>query len=135
MACEMYAVSGETLTGIANAIRSKTGSGDFMTVASMASAIEGITGSDEMGFEIVTIQTSVTRISEIIDMNFEPNALYLKVSWSKFENYDAICFITNSEANPTYAARYQTDNITGVPVSYITALRAGDKLAVFKNCI
>ena len=41
---EMYAVSGETLTGIADAIRSKTGSDDFMTVASMASAIEGISG-------------------------------------------------------------------------------------------
>ena len=44
MAGEMYAVSGETLTGIANAIRSKTRSDDFMTVASMASAIEGISG-------------------------------------------------------------------------------------------
>lgn len=44
MADEMYAVNGETLTGIANAIRSKTGSDDFMTVSSMASAIEGISG-------------------------------------------------------------------------------------------
>ena len=42
MAGEMYAVSGETLTGIANAIRSKTKSDDFMTVSSMAAAIEGI---------------------------------------------------------------------------------------------
>ena len=42
MAGKMYAVSGETLTGIANAIRSKTRSDDFMTVASMAVAIEGI---------------------------------------------------------------------------------------------
>lgn len=42
---EMYAVTGETLTGIADAIRSKTGSDDFMTVASMASAIEGIGGN------------------------------------------------------------------------------------------
>lgn len=39
---EMYAVTGETLTGIANAIRSKTGSDEQMTVAAMASAIEGI---------------------------------------------------------------------------------------------
>lgn len=42
MAGEIYAVPGETITSIANAIRSKTGSDDFMTVASMASAIEGI---------------------------------------------------------------------------------------------
>lgn len=41
---DMYAVSGETLTGIADAIRSKTGSDEQMTVASMASAIEGISG-------------------------------------------------------------------------------------------
>lgn len=41
---DMYAVSGETLTGIANAIRGKTGSDDMMTVAAMASAIEGISG-------------------------------------------------------------------------------------------
>ena len=45
MAGEMYAVSGDTLAGIANAIRSKTGSDDFMTVASMAAAIEGISSS------------------------------------------------------------------------------------------
>ena len=44
MAGEIYAVPGETMTAIANAIRSKTGSDDFMTVASMASAIEGIPG-------------------------------------------------------------------------------------------
>lgn len=51
MAGEMYAVSGETLTGIANAIRSKTRSDDFMTVASMAVAIEGISSH---GFAEVT---------------------------------------------------------------------------------
>lgn len=39
---EMYAVPGEALTGIADAIRSKTGSDEMMTVASMAIAIEGI---------------------------------------------------------------------------------------------
>lgn len=41
---DMYAVSGETLTGIADAIRSKTGSDEQLTVASMAAAIEGISG-------------------------------------------------------------------------------------------
>lgn len=39
---EMYAVSGETLTGIANAIRGKTGSDDLLTVSAMASAIDGL---------------------------------------------------------------------------------------------
>lgn len=43
---DMYAVSGETLSGIADAIRSKTGSDEQMTVAAMASAIEGISGGD-----------------------------------------------------------------------------------------
>lgn len=42
---DMYAVNGETLTGIADAIRSKTGGDEMMTVAAMASAIEGIYGS------------------------------------------------------------------------------------------
>ena len=51
MTGEMYAVSGETLTGIANAIRSKTRSDDFMPVASMAAAIEGISSN---GFAEVT---------------------------------------------------------------------------------
>lgn len=36
---ELYAVSGETLTGIADAIRSKTGSDERMTVAAMPAAI------------------------------------------------------------------------------------------------
>lgn len=39
---DMYAVSGETLTGIADAIRSKTGSDEQMTVAAMADAIQRI---------------------------------------------------------------------------------------------
>ena len=42
MAGEMYAVSGKTLTDIANAIRSKTGSDDFMTVDNMATQISNI---------------------------------------------------------------------------------------------
>lgn len=52
---EMYAVSGETLTGIADAIRSKTGSDDFLTVASMAAAIEGISGGGGLPAKISKI--------------------------------------------------------------------------------
>lgn len=52
---ELYAVSGETLTGIADAIRSKTGSDDFMTVASMASAIEGISAGGGLPAKISKI--------------------------------------------------------------------------------
>lgn len=44
---DMYAVSGETLTEIADAIRNKTGSEDFMTVAAMAAAIESISGGGD----------------------------------------------------------------------------------------
>ena len=39
---EMYAVPSETLTSIADAIRSKTGSNEMITVAAMTNAIEGI---------------------------------------------------------------------------------------------
>ena len=39
---EMYAVPSETLTSIADAIRSKTGSNEMLTVAAMTNAIEGI---------------------------------------------------------------------------------------------
>lgn len=41
---DMYAVPGETLTGIANAIRSKTGSDEQMPVSAMAASIESIEG-------------------------------------------------------------------------------------------
>lgn len=47
MANEMYAVPGETLTGIADAIRSKTGSDEQMPVFSMADAIIGISASKQ----------------------------------------------------------------------------------------
>ena len=50
---EMYAVTGETLTGIADAIRSKTGSDEMMTVAAMASAIEGISDDFPSDLNIV----------------------------------------------------------------------------------
>lgn len=43
----LYAVPGETLTGIADAIRSKTGSDDFLTVAAMADAIGSISGGGD----------------------------------------------------------------------------------------
>lgn len=42
MAGEIYAVSGEILTEIADAIRGKTGDDDFMTVSAFAAAVEGI---------------------------------------------------------------------------------------------
>lgn len=39
---EMYAVSGETLSTLANAIRTAAGTDDFMTVAGMAAKLEGL---------------------------------------------------------------------------------------------
>lgn len=48
---EMYAVQGDALTLIANAIRAKTGSDDFIPVSSMASAIESISGGIPDGWE------------------------------------------------------------------------------------
>lgn len=59
MAGEIYAVPGETMTAIANAIRSKTGSDDFMTVASMASAIEGISSGGVL-FKKAAVEGEIT---------------------------------------------------------------------------
>lgn len=50
---DMYAVSGETIKDIADAIRTKTGSDEQMTVASMASAIEGIESAEGFGKDLV----------------------------------------------------------------------------------
>lgn len=68
---DMYAVSGETLTGIANAIRGKTGSDDFMTVASMASAIEGIGGGESAPRYVFRWDTYDEFMSSIIETGFE----------------------------------------------------------------
>lgn len=45
---KLYAIPEETLVGIADAIRTKTGSDEQMTVPAFASAIEGITGTAKM---------------------------------------------------------------------------------------
>lgn len=78
---DIYAVPGETLTGIANAIRSKTGSDEQMTVSAMAAAIEGISGGGALvkEFEIIPeadfkldnntslfIETGIDKIPSII---------------------------------------------------------------------
>lgn len=57
-----YAVPGETLTGIANAIRSKTGSDEQMPVSAMAAAIESISGGGSAQIETGTfvIDNAVT---------------------------------------------------------------------------
>lgn len=62
---EMYAVSGETLTGIADAIRSKSKSDDFMTVASMASAIEALDGHATYLGELVGRTAAGSQYGEI----------------------------------------------------------------------
>lgn len=81
MADEMYAVSGETLTGIANAIRSKTGSDDFMTVSVFASAIEGISGD--------SVEVAACPSNKILYTASEIN-LFL-ASW--IEGYDSVLWI------------------------------------------
>ena len=70
MAGEMYAVSGKTLTDIANAIRSKTGSDDFMTVDNMATQISNIKndgGSSSDPIDPVVVYNS-TRPSDWLPM-------------------------------------------------------------------
>lgn len=56
---DIYAVPGETLTGIANAIRSKTGSDEQMPVSVMAAAIESISGGGDDRV-ITTGQSSIS---------------------------------------------------------------------------
>lgn len=68
---EMYAVPGETLSSIANAIREKTGSADFMTVSSMSSAIEGIGGVSLPARCYAGTLTNLSGTSVSIDTNSE----------------------------------------------------------------
>ena len=94
MAGEMYAVSGETLTGIANAIRSKTRSDDFMTVASMAVAIEGISSH---GFAEVTKEWVVDEFH----------------SYDKFEDFERVYSLPELNYEYTlynYTFENNTDN-------------------------
>lgn len=67
----MYAVPGETLSSIANAIRGKTGSDDFMTVSSMSSAIEGIDGGSLPPRCYAGTLTNLSGTSVSIDTNSE----------------------------------------------------------------
>ena len=62
----MYAVSDESLSAIANAIRSKTGNDEQMPIAAMASAIEGISGglSENMHDVSTDIQDVYIRTSD-----------------------------------------------------------------------
>ena len=80
---DLYAVSGETLTGIADAIRSKTGSDEFLPVASFASAIEGISSGVYTG-SIIATQTGqidipvpfVPRLAYVADTGRAANSIY-----------------------------------------------------------
>ena len=109
MADEMYAVSGETLTDIVNAIRSKTGSDDFMTVAAMASAIEGI--SDDF-------PSDLNIVPEVPNTYIEQNGIEVKYGgWTstgfipvdgKIISHIAVlgtlnyfCYAYDAEKNPT----------------------------------
>lgn len=93
---DMYAVPGETLTGIANAIRSKTGSDEQMPVSAMAAAIEGIDGGGsaqiETGTFVINNTVAISASGFIL-----PVTLPFKPDFFKFW-YDADDF--SSQENP-----------------------------------
>lgn len=79
----LYAVNDDTLTGIANAIRSKTGSDEFLPVASFASAIEGISSGVYTGSVIATLNSQidipvpfVPRLAYVADTGRSNNSIY-----------------------------------------------------------
>lgn len=64
---EMYAIKKDDLTDIADAIRSKTGKSDPITVHEMANEISAISGSLKLGKQTGMTATAVTFLVTIIE--------------------------------------------------------------------
>ena len=103
---EMYAVPGETLTGIADAIRSKTGSDEMMTVASMAIAIEGIS-SGGVVVKKAAIEGEITQNKYLVGPD-GAEASYNGWDISPYYILDGGYFICNNSTSQ-YCALYNAD--------------------------
>lgn len=106
MAGEIYAVPGETMTAIANAIRSKTGSDDFMTAASMASAIEGISGGGVV-MKKAAVEGEITQ-NKYLDVPNGKEISYNGWDISPYYILDGDYFMCNS-SNLFYSTLYNAD--------------------------
>lgn len=87
----MYAVDGEILDGIAHAIQSKTGSDEPMTVASMASAIEGISGGTNLPTFIHEIKGGTFSVDDMSDVEITSDGmLEIKYNMTNYPKFIAI---------------------------------------------
>lgn len=98
---DLYAVPGETLTGIANAIRSKTGSDEQMTVAAMASAIWGISGGggfpETEASDVRIIKLDADQNDHIsLQLDFVPDFVMIRAIENLTEPNQVACILTPS---------------------------------------
>jgi len=113
-----YIIQGDTLTGIANAIRSKTGSSSAISVANMASAINDIsTGSGSSGGTTVSSNVETGEIfieneSSQVSYNgtFKPSKLIIYGAGTDNIDNRVVAFIyDSSKTNDISILVYNTD--------------------------
>ena len=103
---EMYAVPSETLTSIADAIRSKTGSNEMITVAAMANAIEGIS-SGRVVMKKAAVEGEITKNKYLSGPNGE-EIPYDSWDISPYYILDGDYFICSSKPQQ-YSTLYNAD--------------------------
>ena len=103
---EMYAVPSETLTSIADAIRSKTGSNEMITVAAMANAIEGIS-SGRVVMKKAAVEGEITKNKYLSGPNGEEIS-YNSWDISPYYILDGDYFICSSPPQQ-YSTLYNAD--------------------------
>lgn len=103
---EMYAVPSETLTSIADAIRSKTGSNEMITVAAMANAIEGIS-SGRVVIKKAAVEGEITKNKYLSGPNGEEIS-YNNWDISPYYILDGEYFLCSSSPQQ-YSTLYNAD--------------------------
>ena len=103
---EMYAVPSETLTSIADAIRSKTGSNEMITVAAMANAIEGIS-SGSVVMKKAAVEGEITKNKYLSGPNGEEIS-YNSWDISPYYILDGDYFLCSSSPQQ-YSTLYNAD--------------------------
>ena len=103
---EMYAVPSETLTSIADAIRSKTGSNEMITVAAMANAIEGIS-SGRVVMKKAAVEGEITKNKYLSGPNGEEIS-YNSWDISPYYILDGDYFLCSSSPQQ-YSTLYNAD--------------------------
>ena len=103
---EMYAVPSETLTSIADAIRSKTGSNEMITVAAMTNAIEGIS-SGRVVMKKAAVEGEITKNKYLSGPNGEEIS-YNNWDISPYYILDGDYFLCSSSPQQ-YSTLYNAD--------------------------